>query len=165
MKNAKAIALGGVLGALAVTVMFLGGLVPLSTYICPILCTLLVQTVLIFCGGRIATSWYFMVAFLCLLMGPDKEASSLFALIGYYPIIKPKIEKLPLPILWKLMLFNTVIVVMYTVMLAIFGFEPLLYEKNLIGYLTLGITVLLGNITFFLTDKLLDRYAFKKRRR
>ena len=99
------------------------------------------------------------------MLGPDKEASSLFALIGYYPIIKPKIEKLPLPILWKLILFNAVILLMYTVMLAIFGFEPLLYEKNLIGYLTLGITVLLGNITFFLTDKLLDRYAFKKRRR
>ena len=93
MKNAKAVALGGVLGALAVTVMFFGGLVPLSTYICPILCVLIAQTVLIFCGGRIGIAWYAMVAFLCLLLGPDKEASSLFALIGYYPIIKPKMEK------------------------------------------------------------------------
>ena len=165
MKNAKAIALGGVLGALAVTVMLLGGLVPLSTYICPILCALITQTVLVFCGGRIAVAWYAMVAFLCLLMGPDKEASSLFALIGYYPIIKPKIEKLPLSVLWKLLLFNGVIVVMYTVMVAIFGFEPLLYEKNLIGYLTLGSTVLLGDLTFFLLDRLLDKFSLKKRRR
>ena len=165
MKNVKAVALGGVLGALAVTVMFLGGLVPFSTYICPILCALIVQTVLVFCGGRIAAAWYFMVAFLCLLMGPDKEASSLFALIGYYPIVKPKMEKLPLPILWKLLLFNAVIVVMYTVMVAIFGFEPLLYEKNLIGYITLGVTVLLGNVTFFLLDKLLNKYSHKKTRK
>lgn len=165
MKNAKAIALGGVLGALAVTVMLLGGLVPLSTYICPILCALITQTVLIFCGGRIAAAWYFMVAFLCLLLGPDKEASSLFALIGYYPIIKPKIEKLPLPVLWKLLLFNGVIVVMYTAMVAVFGFEPLLYEKNLIGYITLGVTVLLGNATFFLLDKLLNKYSHKKTRK
>ena len=85
MKNAKQIALGGILGALAVTILFLGGLIPVSTYICPVLCMLILQTVMNFCGRRMAWAWYTMVSFLALLLGPDKEAAAILVLLGYYP--------------------------------------------------------------------------------
>ena len=57
-KETKAIALGGMLGAVAMVVMCLVGLIPVSTYICPVMCMLILQMVLNFCGKRIA--WIFM---------------------------------------------------------------------------------------------------------
>ena len=43
---AYAVALGGVLAALAVVVMSLGTIIPVATYICPMVCMLLAQVVL-----------------------------------------------------------------------------------------------------------------------
>ncbi|MBE6943093.1 MAG: hypothetical protein E7453_02355 [Ruminococcaceae bacterium] len=165
MKNAKQIALGGILGALAVTILFLGGLIPVSTYICPMLCMLILQLVLKLCGKRMAWAWYAMVSFLALILGPDKEAAAVLVLFGYYPIIKPKMDKLPLKILWKLVFFNAVTVFMYTVVVAVLGLEAIVVENNLIGYISLGLMLLLGNATFFLIDKLLTHYSQQKPRK
>ena len=108
MKQTKQIALGGILGALAMTVLFLGGLIPVSTYICPVFCILILQNVLNFCGKRMAWAWYIMISFLALLLGPDKEASAILVLLGYYPIVKPRMDRLPFGILWKALFFNAV---------------------------------------------------------
>ena len=124
-KETKAVALGGMLGAVAMVVMCLGGLIPVSTYICPVMCMLILQTVLNLCGRKIAWAWYVMVSFLSLLLGPDKEAAALLVLLGYYPIIKPKMDRLPLKILWKLVLFNAVTVFMYTAVVALLGLEAM----------------------------------------
>ena len=43
--NAKAMALGGVLGALALVIMCMGGLIPFATYVCPMLCTVTLYSV------------------------------------------------------------------------------------------------------------------------
>ena len=161
MKNAKQIALGGVLGALAVTILFLGGLIPVSTYICPALCMLILQTVQNFCGRRMAWAWYAMVSFLALLLGPDKEAAAVLVLFGYYPIVKPKIDKLPLRILWKLVFFNAVTVFLYTVVVAALGLEAIVVENTLLGYGSLALMLILGNATFFLLDKLLTRFSMR----
>ena len=161
MKNAKQIALGGILGALAVTILFLGGLIPVSTYICPVLCMLILQTVLNFCGRRMAWAWYAMVSFLALILGPDKEAAAILLLLGYYPIIKPKMDRLPLRILWKLVFFNAITVFMYTVVVAVLGLEAIVVENTFIGYVSLGLMLLLGNATFFLLDKLLTRFSMR----
>ena len=47
------IALGGVLAALAVAVMSLGTLIPVMTYVCPMICTLILEAVRQTCGNRI----------------------------------------------------------------------------------------------------------------
>ncbi|MBE6926322.1 MAG: hypothetical protein E7461_05695 [Ruminococcaceae bacterium] len=167
MKKAKQIALGGVLGALAVTILFLGGMIPVSTYICPVFCMLILQTVQNFCGRRMAWAWYAMVSFLALILGPDKEAAAILVLLGYYPIIKPKMDKLPLRILWKLVFFNAVTVFMYTAVVAILGLEAIVVENTFIGYVGLILMLLLGNATFFLLDMTLTRFAsgnFRRRK-
>ena len=46
-------ALGGVLAALAVVVMSLGGLIPVATFVCPMLCMILLRFVCQLCGNRI----------------------------------------------------------------------------------------------------------------
>lgn len=159
MKKTKQIALGGMLGAVAMTILFLGGLVPVSTYVCPVLCIIVLQMVLNFCGKRIAWAWYLMISFLALLLGSDKEAAALLLLLGYYPIIKPKMESTPAPLLGKLVFFNSVIVLMYTAVVALLGLETIIVENTLIGYGSLILMLILGNATFFLLDKILTRFG------
>lgn len=90
---AGVVALGGVLAALAVVIMSMGTLIPVATYVCPMLCAILLQVVLKTCGSRIAWAWYGAVAVLSLLLAPDKEAAAVFAFIGYYPILKPQLDR------------------------------------------------------------------------
>jgi hypothetical protein len=164
-KETKAVALGGMLGAVAMVIMLLGGLIPVSTYICPVMCMLILQTVLNLCGKKIAWAWYIMVGLLSLLLGPDKEAAALLVLMGYYPIIKPKMDRLPLKILWKLVFFNAITVFMYTAVVALLGLEAILVEHTLLGYASLALMILLGNATFFLLDRILTKFATKKTRK
>ena len=150
-------ALGGVMAALAVVIMTLGGLIPLATYVCPMLCILLMKTVLDVCGSRVAWGWYGAVAILSLLLGPDKEAAAVFVFLGYYPIIKPKLENMKLAWLWKATVFNASIFLMYWVLLNLFGMAQLASEFRELGSAMLIVTLLMGNLCFFLVDKLLDR--------
>ena len=80
---AAQIALGGVLAALAVVLMCMGTLIPVATYVCPMLCAMILQLVLKTCGKRIAWAWYGAVSILSLLMAPDKEAAAVFLALGY----------------------------------------------------------------------------------
>ena len=164
MKNAKQIALGGILGALAVTILFLGGLIPVSTYICPVLCMLILQTVKNFCGLRMAWAWYAMVSFLALILGPDKEAAAILVLLGYYPIIKPYLDRLKLAVLWKLLLFNVSVLVMYWLLIHAMGLDQISQEFQQVGTVMTAITLALGNAVFFLLDWLLGA-KLKKRKR
>lgn len=155
--KARAVALGGVLAAAACVVMCMGGLIPVATYVCPMLCAMLLQIVLRSCGGRIAWAWYAVVAVLSLLLGPDKEAAAVFVFLGYYPIVKPKLDRLPLNWLWKLLLFNAACGVMYGLLIYVFGMAQIASEFQELGYAMLAVMLVLGNVTFFLLDRLLGR--------
>lgn len=150
-------ALGGVLAALAVTVMSLGGLIPLATYVCPMIAILLLKVVLETCGARVAWAWFGAVAILSLLLGPDKEAAAVFVFLGYYPILKPKLDTTKLSWLWKGLLFNTSVLLMYWLLIHLFGMAQLAYEFRELGTLMLAVTLLLGNVCFVLVDHLLNK--------
>lgn len=160
----KATALGGVTAALAIVIMCIGGLIPLATFVCPMLCMLLLQLISIRCGSRMGWAWYVAVAILSLLMGPDKEGSALFLFFGFYPLVKPKLEKMPLPWLWKGILFNAAILLMYTLLIHLFGMAELASEFREMGSILLMVTLLLGNLTFFLLDRILSRRFGRKRK-
>ena len=117
---ANATALGGVLAALAIVIMGLGGLIPVATYVCPMLCTILLNIVMKSCGKRIGWAWFGAVSILGLLLGPDKEAAAVFLFIGYYPLLKPAIDGLKMKWLWKGLLFNGSILIMYWLLLRLF---------------------------------------------
>lgn len=159
--SAKVIALGGVLGAVALVILCLGGLIPLSTYVCPMLCCVLQFLVLKFCGRRIAWAWYGVVALLGLLLGPDKEAAAVFVLLGYYPILKPVFEKSRLSWLWKILLFNGAILVLYAALIHLLGLAAVTAEFTQLGTLGLVVLLLLGNLTFILLDIALSRFSRK----
>lgn len=149
------IALGGVLAALAVAIECMGTLIPVATFICPMLCMLLLAILVRRSGNRIGWAWYGAVAILGALLAPDKEAAAVFIFLGYYPILKPKMDNLPLKWLWKALLFNAAIVLMYWVLLHLFGMAELMAEFAEMGTVLTLVTLLMGNITFFLLDRLL----------
>ena len=154
-------ALGGVLAALAVAVMSLGTLIPIMTYVCPMACVLLLETVRVTCGQRVAWAWYGAVAILGLLLCSDKEAAALFLFLGYYPLVKPKLDGKKLSWLFKGVLFNGSIGLMYFLLLRILGMEALSEEFREMGALMLAILLILGNVTFFLLDRVLSKFHQK----
>lgn len=160
--SAKAMALGGVLGALAVVIMSMGTLIPVATFVCPMLCMLILKLVLTMCGNRIGWAWYGAVALLALLLAPDKEAAAVFAFLGFYPILKPRMDKLPAAMLWKLVLFNAAILSMYWLLGAVFGMTELSAEFRELGMVMTAVLLVLGNVTFLLLDILLGRKIGRK---
>lgn len=148
-------ALGGTLAALAIVAMSLGTIIPIATYVCPVICMVLLQVVQTNCGVRIAWAWYGAVAVLSMLLAPDKEAAAVFLFLGYYPIVKPRLEKTRLRWLWKGLLFNVSVVVMYWLLIRFLGLDT--QEFSEMGGFLWVILLLLGNFTFFLLDKLLSR--------
>lgn len=158
---AALMALGGVMAALAVVIMLMGTLIPVATYICPMLCMLLLQVVTRFCGNRIGWAWYGAVAILSLLFAPDKEAAAMFVFLGYYPIVKPGLDRLRGKWLWKILLFNGATLTMYWFLLRLMGMERLNAEFVEMGVALTAFTLLLGNVTFYALDRLLDKIRIK----
>ena len=150
------------MAALAVVILSMGTLIPVATFVCPVLCMLLLKVVLARCGSRIGWAWYGAVAVLGVLLAPDKEAAAVFVFLGFYPIIKPKMEALPLNWLWKVLYFNAAILIMYWLLMNLFGMAQIAEDFAELGTVMTIVTLLLGNVTFFLLDRLLGK---KLRRR
>ena len=159
---AGAIALGGMMAALAVVFMCLGTLIPVATFACPVLCMFLLRFVTTMCGKRIGWAWYGAVSILSLLLAPDKEAAFIFAFLGYYPIVKPRLDRMKLGLLLKALLFNVSILVMYALLIRILGMEKIADEYREMGAVMTVILLIMGNVTFFLLDKVLGKKSRKK---
>lgn len=158
---ASNVALGGILAALALVLMNLGTLIPVATYTCPMFCALILEIVRRICGNRIAWAWYGAVAILAVLMAPDKEAAAVFVFIGYYPIVKPKLDRRKGKWLWKTLFFNISILTMYALLLRVLGLDQIAEDFSGMGAGITAVLLILGNVTFFLLDKLLER-RFRK---
>ena len=157
--GAKEIALCGVLAALGVSVMALGGLFPMAAYCCPVLVMLMLVPVLGACGRRMAWAWYFAVAVLSCLLCPNVEASALFVCLGYYPIVQRDLNRIRLGllrVLAKTVLFNGAIAIMYLVLVLVLGLGEIAEEMGQAGLILTLATVAIGNVTFWLTDLLLS---------
>lgn len=156
---AAQIAFGGVMAALALVVMNLVGLIPVATYVCPSLCMVLLSVVLKLCGRRIAWAWYGAVSILSMLLAPDKEAAAIFAVLGYYPIVKPSMERSKLATVWKYLFFNVLILSVYWLLISIMGLTEIAQEFSEMGLLFTAVMLLMGNLIFAMLDKILSRIA------
>lgn len=164
MSSARAIAFGGIFAALAVVFMSVGGLIPVATYVCPMLCVLILQFILQTCGISIAWAWYGVVAILSVMLSPDKEAAAVFLFLGYYPILKRKLDPMRFGMAWKIIYFNAVIFVLYWLLLQLIGLPELVKDFDGMGMGMLILLVLLGNISFILLDRVLTMDLFRKLR-
>lgn len=154
-KQSYILALGGISAGLSVVIMSLGTVIPVATYVCPMLCALVLHVYLRVCGRRAAWTWYAAVALLSALLAPDKEAAAVFVFFGYYPIVKPLLDRLRPPFLWKLVYFNAATVAMYALLIFVMGMNDLVEEFSALGTVLTLVTLVLGNVTFFLLDRLL----------
>ena len=145
------------MAAVAVVLMCIGTIIPVATYVVPVLCILICQMVCRICGKRIAWAWYGAVSILGLLMAPDKEAASVFLALGYYPIVKPKLDAMKCRWLWKTLLFNGSVLVLYWFLLKLIGIDQLVSEFDGMGFGMYAVLLILGNVTFIALDKLLDK--------
>lgn len=155
--STRSIALGGILGAVAIVIMCLGGLIPAATFVVPMLCTIICCIVMCCCGSRMGWAWYAAVSVLSVLMAPDKEAAAVFVFLGYYPMVKRILDKSKLRLLWKILLFNAAILLMYQLLIHLFGMAYLVTENEELGQFGLGIMLLLGNVSFIMLDVVLGR--------
>lgn len=167
MRSAKKIALGGVFAALATALLLLGGVIPAAVFVCPMLASLLLTVLLPRLGPRLCLAWYAAVALLALLLCPDKECAGLFAALGYYPIVRPALQKLPglLRVGCKLLLFFCAVAALYAVLLLLFRVPSVTEE---FGSLTLWMGLVfgvLGTLTFLLFDAVLGRLEPRLRKR
>lgn len=163
--SAKQIALGGVFAALATVIMCMGGLIPIATFVCPMFCMLILQLIRKLCGNRIAWAWYAVVAMLSVLLGPDKEAAAVFVFLGYYPIIKPKMDKFKPSWLWKGVFFNAVILLLYQLLIHLFGMEQIAADYQALGTVLTVVVLVIGNLCFFLLDRVLTQFGRRRKRR
>ena len=145
-------ALGGMLTAVSVVIMCMGSIIPVNTYICPVLCILITRTVLDRCGKRIGWCYYLATAILSLLLAPDREAALVYAFLGFYPMIRPYFEKLgPLAMPGKLAFFTLAGAASYWLLLSVMGAGAAMNE----GWLLTAVTILLWDVLFLLVDRLL----------
>ena len=156
--EARLIAFGGMMASIAVVIMCLGGLIPVATFTVPIICMLILAYVLKFCGRRIGWAWYGAVSILGLLLGPDKEAAAIFLFLGYYPILKPRLDRMKLGILLKALIFNCMILLMYGALIYLMGLQYIAQEYHQLGKIMTVFMLVGGNVVFFLLDKVLRRF-------
>lgn len=86
------VAFCGVMAALSVVVMLLGGLMPMFTYISPLAAALVLAVVLLEYGSTWAWLTWLATVLVSLMLGTDKEAAIFYLFFGYYPILKPVLD-------------------------------------------------------------------------
>lgn len=165
MRNSgtKAMALSGLLAALAIVIMCLGGIIPVATYVCPVLCCVLCCVVYHTCGKKLAWVWYAAVAVLSLLLGPDKEAAGVYLVLGYYPMVKPILERSKFSWLWKFLLFQAAVAVLYLGLIHLLGVSEAMGKWDVLSIVSLIVMLVMGNLVFFLLDRVLGMVQRKFR--
>ena len=151
--RSRPIALGGLLTAAAVVVMSLGSLIPVNTYVCPVICILLTRPVLELCSRKIGWCYYFAVSLLSLMLAPDREAALVYVCLGYYPMIRPAFQRLrPLWLrnIAKILFFTCAGATSWWLAIQLLGLPPEEGEG-----IFLAVLVVLWDAVFLLTDRLL----------
>lgn len=158
-------AFSGVTAALAIVIMCMGGLIPVATYVCPMLCCVLCSVVFYSCGRKIAWVWYAAVSILSMLLGPDKEAAGVYLVLGYYPMLKPILEESRLSWLWKFLLFQAAVAIMYLGLVHLLGIEAAIGKWDVFALVSVILMLLMGNLVFFLLDRVLGMVQRKFHRK
>ncbi len=166
MKTAD-VALGGILAALAVIVMLLGGVIPVATYVCPMLASMLLIPLLERMRRPACFGWFCVTAALSLILCPDRETAMVFAFLGWYPIAREHLSRLPAvpAIVCKLLVFNAAVAAMYGLLIFVFRLEALVEESKDLGLAMFAVLLIMGNVTFVLYDRLLLIFTVYYRRR
>ena len=164
------LALAGMLCALAVALLWLGGFMPLATYGWPILASFTLVIEREECKRGYAWCCFAASAVFGLLLCADKEAALVFLFLGYYPLLKPRLDAICAKIprfFAKLALCAVTMGAMYALILFVFQLDAVVQEFNATAPWLLWATATLGLLLFFVYDLALARltavYFVRKR--
>ena len=155
--KSKQIALCGLLCALAVTLLLLGGILGIGTFAGPILAMAVLLPILEEYGTTTAAVAYGAAAILAVLLVPDRESALVFAAFGWYPLLRPRLAHIPsrtVRFLLKLAVCNILIAVLYGLILRLMGLTVDLLDAS--HWMNLAL-LLIANVTFLLMDRALER--------
>lgn len=154
MRNAsKRMAVCAMMAAICVVLLMLGAILELGMYAAPLFAGLFFIPVGEKYGRKYHTILFVVSAILCFLLVPNLEESLLFAgLFGWYPIVRPTLQKLPklLRLVAKLVVFNAAVIAVEYVVIRIIAPET-------IQGVMLWVLLVLGNVTFLLYDRLIPK--------
>lgn len=151
------VALGGIVAALCIVIMFLTGVLP-ALYIAAPMAAGLLMIILV---EEVSVGWawltYLAVSLLSLIVTFDKEAALMFILFfGYYPMLRLNLEKIrakTLKTLCKYAVFNLFLALDFVMTVYVLGlptFEdtgPVMFVLLLLGF----------NLIFHFYDRVLSR--------
>ena len=150
------VALGGVICALSLALMFLTGVFPLLNFAIPIYAGAL----MIVMAHEVSAGWaaaaYCAVSILSLFLTPDKEASTLFIMFfGYYPILLPFFKKIRprfiVPVI-KFAMYNACMFTWYKMITFVLGIYDFFGNFHFLGkYFVVGVLIFI-NLIFLLYD-------------
>lgn len=157
------VSLCGIMSGLALALMFILGMVPAFEYISPAIAGVLIWIIRDRLGVKYGIVSFLCVGILCLLIVPNYEASMMFLfLLGYYPIIREYLEKIPpkpIRFITKLAVFAVTSVGAYTLLIYLFGMKELLEEADDFGKYGSLVLLGMGAVAFILYDVFLGLYA------
>lgn len=162
-QSSRRMALCGVLCSLAVCLLLLGSVIPAATFCGPLLAMAALLPVLEELGPRAAGTAWAAVSILGLLLAADRELALVYLFFGWYPVLRPRINKLPsrpLRIAVKLAVCNGTVFLLYRLLGALLGLT-----EDMTSPLLAAATVVLANMTFFLADLALGRLTLLWRRK
>lgn len=162
MSSARKMATCAMVSALSVVLMLLGAVLELGMYAAPMLAGLLTIPVGKLYGRKYQCMVWICVSVLCFMLIPHVEQNLIyFGLLGWYPIVRPSVQKLPklLGYICKFLIFNgTVIVIESLVMLV-------LVPEAMTPFFTI-LLLIVANFTFIAYDSVIPRIEqiFKRAR-
>lgn len=158
--RSKQMALCGLLTALAVVFMVLAGSIGIGTFLGPVLAMAALLPILEEHGAKAAFLAYASTAILGFLLVPELELTLVYAAFGWYPILRPRLNRInarPVRLTVKATLGIAVILLLYGVVLRLLGMTAdLIGAAPLFNVLLLG----LGIVTFLMMDLALERLTF-----
>ena len=156
MKNTHKIALCGMFGALSVTVMLLGSIIPLATYICPAIAAFFILPIVYEYKEKAAFTLYLTVSVLSILLVAEKEFALIYIFVfGLYNVFKFRFDKIKpkfAQYIFKALYCVVTVCVCYGLLLFVFP-SPLL-TQDFAGF-TAGLAavfMIIFVITFLLFD-------------
>ena len=158
-RKSWAMAYCGIVAALCIALMLLGAVIPIAMFIAPAVAGFLIATVCVECGLQMALTAYAAVSLLALLFVPDKEVALIFTvLLGYYPLVKPKFERIRPALLrgvCKLLLCNGAVLAMDGLIYLLVPMGSISQELRTTAMAATLVTLAMGNVAFLLYDRAL----------
>lgn len=164
--HAKLVASCGMMAAVCIVLLLLGAVLELGIYAAPMFAGLCLVPLGEKWGRKYQTALWLAISLLAFLLVPNVEENLIFfGFFGWYPILRPTLQKMPKPLRLpiKLLLFNLVIAMIEWLVIYLLVPEDM---TKLFLLILLGVS----NLVFLLydsivpkTDLLLQRLFHRKK--